>query len=377
MRLRILLLGLVFAQPVWGAVDCTVRADAPNVLGRIGVARADQCFGGDNDSNPLAVRVLKIKSEQCKASTREELTELRTQLAGLSSEVEVEGTSLATNAAPEWSALTSNLNGELHKSTLELQDVEAISNASYWAWSDNHQSLQQPDGSFLVQLAPLIENSCVAGGPMDTCAAAIATAVRVIRVINLSHYLHQCAGNPRLEGVRKKLKALDAEWNDYFFKTRSQYIWELLLNSKRFKGRDDVFAEPPRDQVILAHPGVAYEYVGGGTQNETSYEAIVIGEIIGYNRFGSGQQDGRLFSGRPALGASIVATYSPDNTGDHLGYGVLFHVWNAYSLGVTRRDTGAGKETTYLLSADFMRIVLKPSEFLMKEFRGAGSPALQ
>ena len=193
------------------------------------------------------------------------------------------------------------------------------------------------------------------------------------RLVDLSHYLHQCAGNPRLNAIRKRLSQLDAEWNSYFFKTRSQYVWELALNSARFKAKDDVFAEPPPDQIILAHPGVAFEYVGNGARHDKSYEPIVMAEVLGYNRFRWPKRSDGLPSALPPLGASIVATYSPDNVGKHVGFGVMMHLYNTYSFGVTRRDTGAGMDTTYLLSADLMRLFLSPSGYWMKAFRPQGN----
>ena len=356
------------------AAACTVPpAETRNVTGAL--SDASGCFGETDDAHPLSVAVWKI--ENCAAAmSRKDLLTLRSRLADVSRDVEVEGISLSKAATPEWAPLTTTLQHELQESTSELQEIDHLSRASDWQWSSTTgTSTLQRGGTFLIDYGPIVRTSCPSDGrDPNVCGAAIATAVRVIRVVNLTHILHQCAGAPRLERVRLRLNDLDERWNAYFFKTRSQFIWEIAVNDRRFKGRDDVFAEPPKDQIILAHPGVAYEYVGGGRQNDKSYQPIVMAEVLGYNRFGDSLKGGGLLSGNPALGASIVATYSPDNTGKHVGYGVLFHVNNVYSLGVTRRDTGAGQETTYLLSADFMRIVLKPSEVLMKNFRGAGAP---
>jgi hypothetical protein len=354
------------------AAECPLPpATATNVMGQLGLARA--CIGDVEDAHPLSVKVLTV-TENCNPPTRDSLLELRRQLAAISRELEVEGNSLSLAASADWAALTANLRQELQNSSSELQEIAHPSDRSFWEWNDG-RTLQRND-SFLVDYTPIIQGSCgqAQGRDQAACAAVIATAARVIRVVNLTATLHQCAAQPRLQLVRKRLEELDAQWNSYFFKTRSQYIWELVWNERRFKARDDVFAEPPKDQIIIAHPSVAYEYVGGGARNERAYDAIVYAELLGYNRFGDSLKGGSFMSGRPALGGSIVATYTPDNTGDRVGYGIMLHAFNTFSLGATRRDTGAGKETTYLLSADFMRIVLKPSEALMKHFRGAGAP---
>jgi hypothetical protein len=264
------------------------------------------------------------------------------------------------------------LTAELARAQAAFESTDGIAATEYWAWGTNHNFLQQPDGSFAIDYEAALRDSCQASAA--ECSAAIATAIRVTRLVGLSRHLHACAGTDRLRSSLKTLDALDAAWNHYFFKTRSQYIWELALNSSRFNARDDVFAAPPSDQIILAHPGVAFEYVGGGAHNDKAYEALVFAELVGYNRFRwSPGADGRA-SQLPPLGASIVATYSPDNDGNHVGYGVMVHAYNTLSLGVTRRDTGAGDETTWLLSLDLMRLVLNPTPEKMAEFRGKGAP---
>lgn len=370
LKVAVALLAGWAAPDVLAADTCKLNPGSANVLGDLAVARSKDCFGGSADTHPLAVKIVSI--QKCDVTKREDLLKLRRQLSDASREIEAASNTLATRAPPEWAAVVTPLGLELQKSTNELQDIEGISAAEYWDWND-HEALQQANGQFLVAYGPILEAKCPAGGGSD-CANALAVAVEVNRFVNLSKRLHQCAGHDRLTRVRKRLAELDADWDKYFFGTRSQYIWELGINSARFKGRDDVFAEPPSDQLIVAHPGITFEYVGGGAQNDEAYDAILMAELLGYNRFKwPDRKDGKP-SRLPALGLSIVGTYSPDNDGEHVGYGVMLHVNNIYSFGVARRDTGAGDETVYLLSADLMKIVLKPSEFSMEKFRGAGAP---
>ena len=371
LQAALLLLAWAAAPAAFAADQCDVSATSANVLGDLAVARAKDCFGGTADRNPLAVKIVAI--QKCDAESRPDLLKLRQQLADASRAVEAASQVLASTAPPEWAPVTTPLGTELQKSTSELQDIEAISAASYWDW-DDHEALQQANGEFLVSYGALVDAKCPAGGARPDCARALATAIDVNRLVNLTHRLHQCAAEPHLTGIRKRLAQLDADWDAYFFNTRSQYLWELAINSWRFKARDDVFAEPPGDQVIVAHPGITYEYVGGGARNDKSYEAILMADLVGYNRFRWRAHGDGTPSRLPPLGVSLVGTYSPDNDGEHLGFGVMFHVNNVYSLGVARRDTGAGKETVYLLSADLMRFLLKPSEASQTNFRGAGAP---
>jgi hypothetical protein len=271
----------------------------------------------------------------------------------------------SSGAPAEWDNQLTVLYAELQTARQSIEDVDGIALPVYWQWgggSNEHRTLQRD--VFLLNYEPPVRRACANGEA--ACASSVATAVNVVRAVALSARINQCAGRSRLEEAHKSLIALDKEWNHYFFETRSQYIWELAVNSWRFKDKQDQFARPPKDQIILAHPGVAFEYVGGGAQNERAYEATVLAELIGYNRI---RWDDEGKSKLPPLGVSLVATYTPDNTGDHTGYGIMFHAYHTLSLGVTRRDTGAGDETTYLLSMDLMRLVLNPTPEAIEKFR--------
>ncbi|HEY4212856.1 MAG TPA: hypothetical protein VGM84_15345 [Steroidobacteraceae bacterium] len=346
---------------------CTaVSPTAANVMGQIQVNRAADCYGGDKDTSALAARVLKVAAPQM---CRQPSSTFRRDLTGAAQSLETQAEVLAGRATPEWNVLIAALRRELNRSTLELQDVATTASASDWSW--NGADTLQRGTIYLISYGPVLQRLC----PGEGCAAAITTAEDVNRLVNLTAILNQCASAKRVAGTQKGLTELDAEWNSYFFKTRSQYVWELALNSARFTGKDNVFAEPPNDQIMLFHPGVAYEYVGGGAGHDKSYEPIVMADLIGYNRFGWSNANGTTSIGT-ALGASIVATYSPDNQGSHVGYGLMVHAYNTYSFGVTRRDTGAGKkDTTYLVSVDLMKFLLNPSAQAMQAFRGAGAPA--
>jgi hypothetical protein len=354
---------------------CKVDPNDPNVLGRIVTVRGLDCFGGGADKDPLAVRIAAIPIEQCDTtkSTDEDRLKFRLRLVKASQEVEAAATSLASRVTPDWAATADLLALEIRKSTNELRDVETLSATTRWEWRD-HRTLPQANNVYLLNYEPIVAAQCPAGG-LQECAKALAIAIEVNRLVNLTHHLHHCAGQDRLVRVRKRLAELDAAWDNYFFNTRSQYIWELGINSARFKGKDDEFAEPPVDQLIVAHPGISFEYVGGGAQNDEAYEAILMAELVGYNRFAWPERKDGKPSRLPPLGISLVGTYSPDNDGEHYGYGVMIHVKNVYSFGVARRDTGAGDETVYLLSADLMKLILKPSAMSMDTFRGTGAQA--
>lgn len=222
----------------------------------------------------------------------------------------------------------------------------------YWTVI-NHRTFQAEDGSFALNYAPAVD-SC---DSESTCTGAATEAVVLNTYLGLAQQILRYEARPRVAGFAASLALRKAQWDYYFDEARSQYWWELAVNSRRYKASDGELAEPPGGQLILGHPSVAFEYVGGGARNESAYDGVVVVEVAGYNKFGWRNSQPLK---RP-LGGSLVVTYTPDNTGDRAGIGVMLHVNNNWSIGATRRDTGAGSETTWLLSADLMKRLLRKS----------------
>ena len=139
-----------------------------------------------------------------------------------------------------------------------------------------------------------------------------------------------------------------------------------MANNALYDPAGDSLARPPVGQLILLHPSAAMEYVSSNETVERAYNLVGIIDIVGYNRL-RWKQDGP-YSKWP-LGASVVATYVPATSGDDFGYGLMVHVKNMYSFGATRRDTGAGTDTTWLFSVDLARLFLDKSAEARKQFR--------
>lgn len=345
-----------------------------NPLNQILMERMEGCFGEEKDQSPLSVRVRQIK--QCSAVQPADANKLHQNLSTVAVELDTESLATFQAATEEWQPLGNAMLSEMMNAKESLAKADGIAAPAFWDWGPSgHNALQRADGVFAIDYEPIVKQACPPGAATISakCAAAMNTAVRVNRAVQLSHYVHQCASESRLEKTLKALVVLDADWNHYFFKTRSQYVWELAINSWRFQGKDDVFAPPPPDQIIVAHPGVAFEFVGSSVPQADSYQATLFAEVLGYNRFKWKPGTDGSPSSLPPLGVALVVTYTPDNIGEHVGYGVMFHAYNTFSLGVTQRDTGAGNELTYLLSADLMRLVLNPSPEAIAKFRGKGA----
>jgi hypothetical protein len=338
----------------------------PNPLQQVLIERQQQCFGEENDREPLTERILKIQA--CDAREPDKLLQLRQALLGAIGALETESAALGQGGSPQWQSLAAALQSEVSRTRAPVSSGDGLPPAVLWEWR-NHRAVEREPNVFAVDYAPLVTASCTTTSSAP-CADAMSRTVRVNRVVNLTNRVLRCAGQARLKEAGAALTKLDAAWNHYFFDTRSQFVWELAVNSWRFNASDNILAAPPADQIIFLHPGVALEYVGSDAGREDAYDAIVLAEVIGYNRISWGTHADGSASRIPPLGGSIVATYTPDNLGERVGYGVLIHVNHVFSFGFSRRDTGEGDETTYLLSADFMKLMLKPTPEAIARFRG-------
>ena len=170
----------------------------------------------------------------------------------------------------------------------------------------------------------------------------------------------------RLSDIHDQLVKLDDEWSYYFNDARSQFSWEFIANNAIYNPPDDKFSAPPDGQLILLHPRAAVEYVSGNATVDSSYNLTGIVELIGYNRL-RWRKDGP-YSNWP-LGISAVASWVPSTPGDDWGYGLMIHIKNDYSIGVTQRNTGAGDETTWIFSVDLNKLFLDKSEEAKKMFQ--------
>lgn len=364
---------VLLALPAIGQICQVPAGTAANALSEILQLRQLECFGGSRDQDVLSARIVKETTDAaCGTATRPDYDEWRRKLARFIQDVD---SSLPPQGAiddPAWRDQFLILSGELKAEADLIGGSDGIARPIYWDWK-NHDALQGRNSRHLIGYKSLVESDCSTGA--DACKEAVGLAIRMNRAVNLTNIVGRCAALPRGKRALESLVKLDKDWNHYFFETRSQYIWELAVNSARYHDKQDVFGEPPTDQIILLHPGVTFEYLGGGARHEEAYQAVVMAEVIGYNKFTWKERSPGVPSRLPPLGASIVATLAKENTGDRIGYGLMIHVYNTLSIGATRRDTGAGTETTWLLSADLMKLILNPSAEAVAKFRGKGNPA--
>ena len=349
--------------------ELVAAGSSQKYLTKLSILRSNGCYGESNDSTEFNTSIQSILKLARTKSSKEDAGELKQLLSEATDMVFRETSKRAGSANTNWLGIYQFLMEELVKAANSIQASEIIKAPTYWDWN-NHRYFQTQDQSFRIDYRPLVNSDCSmpAADPTKiaiSCLETLNETGSVIRSTALMQQILQVSVEGRLEEHHKALVDLDREWDYYFEEARSQYLWELAINARRYDAPDDKFAPPPEDQIIFLHPTVAMEYVGGGAQNERSYEVAAVIELIGYNRFKWGE-DSKM---KWPLGIAVVATVTPYNTGDRVGYGMMFHVNNKWSLGVIRRDTGAGDDTTWLITADLMKLILKKSEEVKKKFR--------
>ena len=354
-----------------------------------GAANLNRCFGGDNDSSEISKQLLKDIDALDKYDTDAALSEAAAKLINT-----IESALLAEQAnAPD------NMKQLFHKMRQRIAAAAADlrtrneRKAEYWRLDQDEYSFPELG----IELDPMFSEACPVSSKdarsktMDQCKSVYQAARGLVRYSNLT-------GATVLAVVKKtailpeqeKVAALDKQWEE----GRSQYIWELALNSYLFdrqigKQCEKDYANsaisgeskadyckryqasrlppPPKGQWILLHPNAAVEFADNGKTGGNEFNAVAVVDLIGYNRLDWGNN----VLSNWALGASLIATISPESAGDTFGWGGMIHLNNKYSFGVARRDLGNGTETTWLFSVDLGRLILnEKSKDTTNAFRG-------
>lgn len=133
------------------------------------------------------------------------------------------------------------------------------------------------------------------------------------------------------------------QWDNYFDKARSQTFIELSLNTWLYSDelKKNEFVVPPSYQLIVLHPSIVLEYVANAVDGDQEKEAFAM-EWIGVN----------WWNAKVPLGFSLVTTHSDRASVDNFGYGVMLHINNNYSIGVTDHDGDTG----VLVTIDLLKL---------------------
>ena len=187
----------------------------------------------------------------------------------------------------------------------------------------------------------------------ESCKAAFALGEDLIRYTELTRATIASYKRKKIDAYTANLVMIDDAWTQYATEARSQFIWELFangilferhINTKQDGGTDPLLQSPPEWQLILAHPDVAVEYVDDASSGSQFAPALLV-EWLGVNWLRWDQKDtsnGRRYFMNNPLGISFITTFSDRNGADNVGYGLMGHFRNRYSLGVTSHDGDIG-----------------------------------
>jgi hypothetical protein len=304
-----------------------------SALNRLSVAG---CLGGERDPHPATRRAQRLfdGAKDLVLST-EERRALTVAVLRAANE------SLGSLSAPEASRLRATIAQAMRDRS---QGVDSpAQRATYWSWDPQQATL----GDTGIDAAAL---------PRDS-------AESLLRAARLAERAFAPDQARAIEAAAARASARDARWRSYFAEARSQYPWELALNSWRYEAtvRDKVGVSGPPDwQWIALHPDVGMQYLGSAAPGDRLKPALVL-EIVGYNRWSWGN-DNRA-SG--AWGASLVRTYADTASAPTGAWGLAIHRNSKYSLTIIRSEGHAG----FVLSIDLAGAVTAASEEWRDRFR--------
>ncbi len=154
--------------------------------------------------------------------------------------------------------------------------------------------------------------------------------------------------------VAANLEALSKRWDRFYDESKSQMIWELVVNGMLFERNNtyEGFSEPPVWQLVFLHPTVVIQNVSEALDGSQLKGALMV-EVIGADWW---EQDRWYIPS----GGSIVTTYSDRAGVQDWGYGVAINFDSQFTIGVTDHDGDIG----YFITADLLKLLQGKKETL-------------
>lgn len=176
----------------------------------------------------------------------------------------------------------------------------------------------------------------------DNCSNAL------IAYMNILKNVYNPLSAEPLKLTLEFLTLKDKEWSTYIEEARSQTFIDITVTSllhewKYGKGEHD-FQSPPLVQWFALRPNVLIENVSGVVDGDQVKESLAL-EIIGFNYWKE-----KCFG--YACGASLIINYTDRKGVEDKGWGLMFHVDNSYSFGVTKH----GGETGFFVTVDLLKL---------------------
>lgn len=366
--------GTVHAQQ---AVNCAeLRSQLAQLAPRTIVNRLviNRCLGGNADEDPSTRRVQQlidtaarvegqprtIKEVVLSVEERQALT-----LAVLRVADEYLG-AVAASAGAETAADATRLRDAVRRALrdreqrIEPGPESPEQRPQYWEWDGESSTL----GSTGVDIRALLQRAgCDEAPRAVTCAPAQATAEGLVRGARHAERAFSFEQAAAIQAAAARADVRDARWRSYFADARSQYPWELLVNSwiyERKVRNVQGISGPPSSQWIVLHPDIGMQYIRSADAGDRFKPALIL-ELIGYNRWQWGDDN----KPRNGWGASVVRTYADTASVSTGAWGIAIHRNNKYTLTLTRH----GDKTGVLLSIDLAGAVTTASQQWRDAFR--------
>lgn len=377
---RILFVILVFTASAAYA-DCPAYSGHGSARDALRNLYMGNCLGYENDTaaitRTIVAKLPTVDANKVALRSSDDISALEQKVAELIDEVEA---SLAgAPRDPSFSSMYANVTAQMN------DDRNSVLNhqhpAAKWLPDDMKILADKVDIGGALDAAC---NSSVAGASGSAnCILAFKSSEQLIRHgVLMQRLLFE--SNSHIPELATEYHKLDKQWDYYFGKARSQYIWEFTLNAYLYhhhlmsdctktgkaedactRSLDTALHAPPNGQWIVMHPSAAIEYTPHDDSGGTANHSVAIVELLGYNKFGGA---GKFPLDWP-IGGSIISTVSLDSNGSRFGWGAMLHVRNNLSVAVARRKFAGKTETTWLLSVDLMKLFLEKKADAQDKFK--------
>jgi len=249
---------------------------------------------------------------------------------------------------------------ELIDSVLDIARNEKIASLGIYSdyvndWLDNFYKLNSSDKELVLsfprkrvlkQTDIIIKNgtkrvSVLLEKDYKSCMTEYGDCMTKFR--NLSYLLNKLRYpfiKPKFDLVAKNILEKDAQWNRFINEGRPLSTLDICATNWFYDFKESSlnnFTAPPSKQFFFMRPSVVYEYADKSPNKDKFEEAVAL-EIFGVNWWNKSNACYGY-----ACGLSLVATYSEYENLDNTGVGVMFHIENKYSFGITQRDDSDGQ----------------------------------
>jgi len=157
-----------------------------------------------------------------------------------------------------------------------------------------------------------------------------------------------------IDAVIAKVDLLDSQWQRFLTESRSQTWLDVGVSAWSYQVRyaDEYQTRlnaPPKYQLFALHPSLIVENVSAALDGDQVQESLAL-ELIGINWWDktAACDLGVKF----ACGASLIATYTDRAGVKDKGWGLMFHIDNAYSFGFTRH----GSDNGVFITVDLLKL---------------------